>query len=69
MNKGKSVVSFDLLEERESCHGHRVYVLNSSPAAEKISIPISQLILPELNAPELMLFYGFIDFISYEEKD
>ena len=41
MNKAKSVfftvsmgswrVSVDLLKENESCHGDRVYVLNSSP--------------------------------------
>ena len=68
-SKGSWCVVVDLLREIESCHGHRLYTLDNSSAAQRIVIPISKLILPGPNALELNNYYGYLEFINYEKKD
>jgi len=67
--KGSWCINVDLLKERESCYGHRIFTLDPSSAAKKVLVPLSQLILPGPNAPELQSYNGYLEFINYEKKD
>ena len=62
-------VVVDLLKEKENFYGHSILTIESSPAGSRVWIPISKLILPGPNSPELELYYGYFDFIKYEKKD
>ena len=62
-------LSVDLLNIKESCTGHNIYILDSSPEAQNILIPIHNLIRPTEGELELNDYYGYFNFIKYERKD
>ena len=53
------------LKAKESCNGHNIYILESSPELQSKLIPY----MPIRRWPNLDDYYGYLQFINYKIND